>query len=209
MPASKKLAIFDFDGTIYKYQSPDKFADFVARKGLRTFGLQIVCTVLDRYYKKYWVKHKKLKLAKIKGRPLEELRKKADQFINEFIVGNLIDIVDKELEKYILDPEFDVIIASAGYDIYLEKFARMREIPLFVATRVEIQNDSATGKWTGADCYDYQKVARIKEIVNLSEYDLPNSVCYSDSMSDKPIFDLVGNKFFVKKVGEEYVIKYI
>ncbi len=209
MPVSKKLAIFDFDGTIYKYQSPDMFADFAGGKGLRSFGLQMVCTVLDRYFKQYWVKHKKLKLAKIKGYPLAKLQQKADEFVREHITGNLIEIVDKELEKYIRDPEFDVLIASAGYDIYLSKFAELRGIPFVAATHVAIQNNKATGKWIGADCYDYQKVGRIKELVNLANYDLPNSVCYSDSMSDKPIFDLVGHKFFVKRVGEEYVIKNI
>ena len=206
MPGSKKIAIFDFDGTIYKYQSPDKFADFIAGNNLRTWILQGMCYIINTRFKQYWVRHKKLKLFKIKGTPLSQLEARSVTFVDQFIANNLIDIVNAELERYINDPEFDVVIASAGYDVYLRHFCKTRNIQHLVATKIEIENNVATGKWIGTDCYEHHKVTRLKEILNLSDYDLKQSVCFSDSMSDKPIFDLVGNKFFVKPIGEEYVI---
>lgn len=206
MPGNKRLAIFDFCGTIFKNQSPDLYADFVAPANRRTRILQAICNVLARHEKYNGLPHKKVKLYKIKGTPLAVLRSKAKEFVETIILKDLIPEVAAELDKYIADEQYDVVIASAGYNIYLEYFCQIKNIPYLVATNIEVKNDVATGKIAGDDCFAKNKVIRIKELLNPESYDLANSICFSDSMTDRPIFELAGNKIYVKKTGDSYAL---
>ena len=43
-----------------------------------------------------------------------------------------------------------------------------------------------------------KKVELLGNELNLKEFDLKNSFCYSDSRSDMPLFSLVGNKVVIK-----------
>ncbi|PQJ11642.1 HAD-IB family hydrolase [Flavipsychrobacter stenotrophus] len=205
----KKLAIFDFCGTIYKHQSADIFADFASKRGLRTSILDSICNILVTRPKYSGLIHKKVKLLQLKGTTASYLEEKAKEFVEKQVFPELIDIVAKELDKYIADPGFDVVIASAGYDVYLKYFCDVKNIPFLVATNIEMKNGRATGKMNGYDCFGREKVKRLNKLITLKNYDLANSVCFSDSLTDKPIFELTGKKYFVKQFGNEYSIIHI
>lgn len=66
-----------------------------------------------------------------------------------------------------------------------------------VATELETLEGKFTGKMLGKDCMRKHKVTKMKKMLDLSAYDLKNSFVYSDSLSDRPLFNLVGNKMFV------------
>jgi HAD superfamily hydrolase (TIGR01490 family) len=204
--AKKKLAIFDFCGTIFKFQSPDMYADYIAGNTMRAKFLQFLCGMVIKSDKYSVMYHKKLKLFKIKGTSQERLTTAAKEFVNNTILKNLIDDVVVELDKYIADPGYDVVIASAGYNIYLEEFCRIKNIRYLIATDIEVKNGAATGKIDGIDCFGPNKITKLKNILDLGNYDLQDSICFSDSMTDKPIFDLVGNKIFVKEVGNKHTL---
>ena len=206
MGSRKKLAIFDFCGTIFKLQSPDMYADFVAKQNLRTKMLQVICNILSKSEKYCGIHHKKVKLYKIKGTTKAELTAKAKYFVENVVLKNLIEDVVKELDKYIEDPDYDVIIASGGYNLYLEYFCELKKIPYMISTNIEVINDVATGKIEGIDCFGPNKILKLNKVLDVNSYDLESSICFSDSMSDKPLFNLVGNKIFVAKSGDNYTL---
>lgn len=209
MSTKRKLAIFDFCGTIYKYQSADRYVDFVAKPNLRNKLLDAICRYLSRRQKYSGLIHKKVKLLKIRGLSRKALENGATAFLEQDIYQSLIPVVVEQLNRYLNDPDYDVFIASAGYDSYLQPFCEQKGIPFLAATIPAAKGDKATGLMQGYDCYGVQKVARIKKMIDLNNYDLEESVCFSDCLSDKPIFGLVGKKYFVKKTEQDYTIIHI
>ncbi len=203
MAKLKKLAIFDFDGTIYTDQSPDMYVDYVASKNLYTAILEKVCSYLIKKPKYNGIIHKKVKLLKARGVTKEDFGKYAVPFLEEKVFPSLIDPVYERLLGYIKNDEFEVLIASASYEDYIKPFCDKLGIKLFVATKLKWKNGKATGEMDGYDCIGYEKVKRINKIIDTTQYDLQNSVCYSDSWSDKPIFNLVGIKYFVKNTKKD------
>ena len=206
MSSAKKLAIFDFCGTIFKHQSPDLFADYVAEKNFRTKMLQHLCNYLAKTRKYNGLPHKKVKLYKIKGKSNDELRAKAAEFVEKIILKDLIPQVATELDKYLNCSDYDVVIASGGYNIYLEYFCKLKNIPYLISTNIEVVDNIATGKIDGLDCFGSNKLIKLNKLIDVGKYDLANSICFSDSMSDKPLFNLVANKVFVAKSGDTYTL---
>ena len=51
----------------------------------------------------------------------------------------------------------------------------------------------------GNNCKGYEKVNRLKEVLSEEniEVDFANSYMFSDSLSDKPLFDLVGKPYLI------------
>ena len=60
-------------------------------------------------------------------------------------------------------------------------------------TRSEIKNGKYTGKLAGPFCYGEGKVLAIEQLAKERGYDLAKSVAYSDSISDLPFMQAVGN----------------
>ena len=55
--------------------------------------------------------------------------------------------------------------------------------------------DKKTGKFTGLNCHDVEKVRRLNEV--MSDYEVEEA--YSDSTSDDPILKLAKKAYYVKK----------
>lgn len=62
-----------------------------------------------------------------------------------------------------------------------------------VATRSELDNGRYTGRLAGEFCYGPGKVIEIEKIAAERGYDLARSWAYSDSISDLPMMERVGN----------------
>ena len=82
--------------------------------------------------------------------------------------------------------------------MYLRHFTKSYGIDYLVSTKLEFKNGIFTSKIAGDECLGDKKVELLGSKLNLKEFDLKNSFCYSDSRSDMPLFSLVGNKIVVK-----------
>ena len=83
------------------------------------------------------------------------------------------------------------IIASASPEFLLQPMIEALGVKRFVGTRM----DTKTGQITGENCRAEEKVRRLEEFQPLGVI----TGTYSDSLSDKPIFDLAKNAYVVKK----------
>ena len=90
-----------------------------------------------------------------------------------------------------------MIVISAGYEPYIKEFIKNKAI--VIANNFLYENDVFKGKIIGNDCYGQEKVKRLSELIPLKNIDYNQTCVYSDSMTDKPIFMLGKNKFFVDK----------
>ena len=194
----KIIVIFDFCDTIFDGQSADCFLKYIAKK-------LTLCEMVSFFIKRKIVYNfiadsrlqKKYLLSSFKNMPRDMLLELANDFFNNIILKN---IHSKVLEKLMwhIDSGHVIVVASGGFDIYLNFFVEYFRIDLLCCTKLKFNNDFFTGFIDGQECLGNNKVGFIKELIDLNEFDLSNSYCYSDHRSDLPIFNLVGNKIIVK-----------
>lgn len=63
-----------------------------------------------------------------------------------------------------------------------------------ISTKLKSINEISTGKYLGANCYGFEKVRRIIEKYNLSEYN--EIYAYGDSKGDLPMLQIANRRFF-------------
>ena len=90
----------------------------------------------------------------------------------------------------------DVIIVSASGSEVVEPIGQLLGADGVVATRMEIAEGRYTGK---VDFYAFaeNKALAIEEMARTQHYDLTRSYAYSDSITDLPMLESVGNPFAV------------
>lgn len=93
----------------------------------------------------------------------------------------------------------DVYLISASGEFYLKELYKIKEIDMIIGTRFEFKDGIFTGKMIGKNCKGEEKVHRLKEVLHKKkiEVDFKNSYMFSDSLSDKPLLDLVGNPYLI------------
>ena len=87
----------------------------------------------------------------------------------------------------------DRIVVSASPIELVSRIAAALGLEGAVATRSELDEEGRyTGHLTGEFCYGAGKVIEIEKLAAERGYDLARSVAYSDSVSDLPMMERVG-----------------
>ncbi|MCB9030488.1 MAG: HAD-IB family hydrolase [Deltaproteobacteria bacterium] len=211
----KRLVIFDFCETLVRFQSADKFVDFV-REDLRSPRMryrECFRTILSFLRVLRGESNKRAKLLQLEGLPKPRLEAFAERFVEERIRPNLIGRTTKILEQH-LDNGDEVVIVSGGYSQYLNVFASQVGVKIVVATDIDFSDGVCTGRIAGDNCMGELKVKKLRDRISLDEYDLEDSYVYTDDIKDLPLLDLVGNKVLVTKhpndqLAEQYGLQQI
>jgi len=87
-----------------------------------------------------------------------------------------------------------VVIVSASAQDWIKDWCAETGVSM-IATKLEVKEGKITGKIEGNNCHGKEKVRRINETYNLSDYN--EIYCYGDSRGDKPMLGL-GNISFYK-----------
>ena len=192
------LAIFDFCDTIFDGQSATFFLDFLESK------LSIVKKIRSRIIKKTnkipssdSKRYKENLMRVFYGIKKEEMDKYAAEFYSSIVANRLHKNAIEALLAHQKSGHIIVVI-SGGFEVYLKYFAKSYGIDYLISTKLEFKNGAFTSKIAGDECLGDKKVELLGRELNLKEFDLKNSFCYSDSRSDMPLFSLVGNKVVVK-----------
>jgi len=89
---------------------------------------------------------------------------------------------------------YDLIIVSASPSFYIERVGEIIHAHKTIATIVGFDPEGRlVPKIVGRNCKSEEKVERLKKEMDLTSYNLDDSYAFSDSVTDKPIFDLVGH----------------
>lgn len=192
---SKKIAFFDFDGTITTDDSLLKFIRFVVGDRRFLLGLVVLSPMLVLYKLKlipnYKAKQKMLSYF-FKVSSEEYFRKVA----NEYSLNHIEKILrPKAIEKinWHKNQGHKVVVVSASIECWLRPWCEKNNLEL-IATKLEIKDDIVTGKLLSKNCYGIEKVNRIKELYNLEKYDY--IYAYGDSSGDKQMLEISHEKFY-------------
>ena len=186
---NKKIAFFDFDGTITK---KDSFLEFLIYYfGYNKFLFSLIKNIKTIFFYKIRLlsnEEAKEKLTEyfFKDIDFDEFKENADYFSKNIIDTFLKQKAIKKL-KYHKNNNDKIVIVSASFECYLKKWCEKNGFEL-VATKLEVKNNKLSGKFLTKNCYGQEKVNRAKEKYNLDKFG--DIFVYGDSKGDFEILKL-------------------
>lgn len=195
-----RLAIFDFCHTLTDFYTADTFIDFalegrrngwiMAKDFLRSLLAHARLTSGDVLKRK--------KIALLKGFSEDYVRSRAAAYSDTIVIPRIRPILYNLIQEHRSKGDF-IVILSGGYDVYLNLLKQYLGADLVVATKIKFRNALCEGTIDGLDCTGSNKIVLLKQALNLERFDLSQSFSYSDSESDLPLLNLVGNGTIVSR----------
>lgn len=192
-----KLAIFDVDFTLTKRETLIEFYRFVLRK------------------KPYLIKHipRSLKAAFFYAFKIYDAGKAKENFISfiegikeEDMKGLVKEFYEKRLSKILYKDAIEymeklkkqgykIYLISASAEFYLNELYNITVVDKVIGTKFTINHGVFSRKIEGKNCKGEEKVNRLMEVLKEEniDVDFEESYMFSDSLSDLPLFNLVGN----------------
>lgn len=210
-----KFIIFDLDDTLLSGDCEREWITFLTSKGLMNDS----SAELDRFDLDYrkgildFEEYSTFVQKPIMGLTREEL----DNLIEEFIQKNIHDLTDN-LTKDLLNEASSadkVLIASGSHDFLVKGFADFFKIDSSIGTPVELKNNIFTGQLSGEPTFSDGKVRAVEKWCNINDIEVKDSIFYSDSINDLPMFEVCGVPIAVnpdeklKKIAKERAFKVI
>lgn len=189
------IVFFDFDGTI---TSRDSFIDFIIYScGYKKFITGILCTLpfLVMYKLKIipnWKAKEKVITWFFGGWTDVRFNAAAITYSQERLTYIIRDTAKKAIESHKRNGD-GIAVVSASPENWLQSWCSSNELNL-IATKLEIKDGRITGKLSTPNCYGIEKVIRIKEKFNLSDYD--TVYAYGDSRGDREMLSLADVKYY-------------
>lgn len=189
----KKIIVYDFDKTIYSGETSTDFMLFFLKRNPKY--IIRLCNVLYSlfYYKKDLKKSKEIFFRILNGINIEFLKEEINEFWKVKKDKIFSWVYDEILENKKVSNE--LILISATPSIFLEKISKELGFDKLLATEFENTTKLFDSKIKGSNCKGKEKINRLNEYID--NYTILKF--YSDSMSDKPLFDLSNEKIFINK----------
>jgi HAD superfamily hydrolase (TIGR01490 family) len=207
----EKLAIFDVDFTLTKRETLIEFYRFMLKKDpkhILHFPKVLVSSIL------YGLKLVPLKKTK------EYFISFIDGVTEEDMKSHVKDFYEKRLSKILYKDSIDTIrklksegyriyLISASAEFYLNELYNIKEVDKVIGTRFICENRIHKSKMQGENCKGEEKVKRLMEELKKEniEVDFKNSYMFSDSLSDLPLFNLVGKPYLINYKGKHDTIE--
>lgn len=194
-PEPSKLALFDFDGTLTRHDSFKAFmTGSLSPLSLNLYKLSTIFSLLRelaKYEKPGFWRDALFKRA-FKGYTADEFRTVVLAFVNTSKENIFFrDAMAKLNEHKSLNHQ--VIIVSANIDLIIEPFAEALGCQ-YIATKSEVKDNLLTGRMTTPSCHGKQKVTRIKDMIDVKDFDY--IYAYGDSSGDLEMLKMATESHF-------------
>lgn len=197
----EKLAIFDVDFTLTKRETLMEFYIFMVKKHPKLIiyaPFSIFSSIL--YLIKLFPasKAKENFIAFINGISENDMK----LLVKEFYEKRLSKIIYKDalntLKKF-KNKGYKIYLISASAEFYLNELYRIKEVDKVIGTKFTLSNGIHCKKISGENCKGEEKVKRLMKSLKEDniEVDFKNSYMFSDSLSDLPLFNMVGNPYLI------------
>ena len=197
----EKLAIFDVDYTLTKRETLVEFYFFMMKKNpqfIKYLPKSIFSSIFYVFKIYDASKAKKTFIRFIDGIEENEMKKIVKEFyetrLSKILYKDAIDMIKKmKTEGY------KIYLISASAEFYLSEFYNIKEVDKVIGTRFTTENGLHRNEITGENCKGEEKVKRLKEVLKKEniQVDFKNSYMFSDSLSDLPLFNLVGHPYLI------------
>lgn len=185
----KRIAFFDFDGTITRSDTLLELAKFAA--GSTSFYLKMIRISPWLIAMKIGVISNEKAKEKMLGVFYKGINiKKFDGICEDFVHQSLPALIrpDAMIEIARLKAmEVPVYVVTASAENWIAPWCKQNNVG-FIATQLEVIDDKITGNLKGLNCNNEEKARRIKTYFDLSTFD--EIYCYGDTAGDNPMLAL-------------------
>lgn len=193
----KNLALFDFDGTITNRDTMVALVRFL-HSPVRYYGEMARLSPILLGYKLNIIQNdvaKKHFLARfIGGVNAKEFDERCKQFAQEVIP---LMVRNRALEEInaLQNSGYRIVIVSASAENWVKPWADIYGYEV-IATQLQIRDQRINGKLEGKNCHGREKVNRIRQTIDLQNYEVIHA--YGDSRGDLPMLALAseGRAFY-------------
>ena len=147
----------------------------------------------------------------LEGSNEKEIQELAKRFyknrLSKIIYGDSLKMMKKlKAEGY------DIYLISASPEFYLQELYAIDEVDMIIGTRFDFKEGNFIRSMQGSNCKGEEKVTRLKEVLKKEniEVDFKDSYMFSDSLSDKPLLEMVGKPYLInyKKKHKIEILKW-
>lgn len=192
---SHSIAFFDFDGTI---TTKDTMIELIKyQKGNFSFylGFLAMSPLLIAYKLKLypnWKAKQKVLQYFFNGTPIAVFQKRCDDFASK-VIPKLLRPKAMETIEFLKSKNVRIILVTASAENWVKGWCESMNIE-YLATCLEIKDQKITGRIRGKNCYGPEKVERIKNYINLKNYE--NIYAFGDSNGDAEMLRLTENRYY-------------
>jgi phosphatidylglycerophosphatase C len=193
--AKKQLVLFDFDGTITTRDTLGEFLKYYHGKVKYIMGLVILSPVIAAYVFKLmpnWKSKQYLLTWFLKNESSKEFDKRCREFVSKQVRALIRPEALHAISGY-KRAGATIVVVSASAENWVKPWCDEQGL-VCIATRLQVKENQLTGKILGKNCHGPEKVCRIQEMFNLSDYD--EIIAYGDSSGDTEMLSLAHQKHF-------------
>jgi len=192
---ASRLVLFDFDGTLTTKDTLIEFVNFYRGRKHFLLGMLMLAPIMALYALKLlpnW-KAKQFFLSRyFRGEKIETFNLRCLDFSAK-ILPTLIRTQAWEAIEVYRKENATLAVVSASAENWVKPWCDQNGFHC-LATKLEVKSGLITGKMLGRNCYGDEKVCRIREHFNLSDYD--EIVAYGDSRGDKEMLALAHKRHY-------------
>ena len=193
MSSKQSLALFDFDGTITTHDSFRDFLLFFFGKWRFMLGClraaPWLIAFLLRLINNQTAKQQVTRIF-FAGMPQKNFEEKAKAFATG-ILNDIVRPAAVEKIRWHRQQGHRVILVSASFTDYLKFWCEQHGIEI-ISTRLETKDGVLTGNFATPNCFGPEKVRRIREVVDIAEYQ--TIYAYGDSRGDREMLAIAHEK---------------
>jgi HAD superfamily hydrolase (TIGR01490 family) len=135
-------------------------------------------------------------LAEYRGKREDEIEKQAREWFDERVAPALYPEAEQLVREH--DAAGHVVaIVSGATKFIVRPLAERLGIPHMLYTRLEVEGGCFTGRVVDPICFEEGKIYWLQQLIEEEGIDLAKSYFYTDSITDRPLLDLVAHPIAV------------
>jgi phosphatidylglycerophosphatase C len=192
---SRKLVLFDFDGTITTKDTLVEFVHFYRGRRKYLTGMFMLAPYMALFLfrlipnwkaKQYFLSHY------FSGEKIADFNSRCLDFSTKVLPVLIRPQALEAIRKYRRE-NTTIAVVSASAENWVKPWCDQQGIHC-LATRLEVKDGIITGKLEGRNCYGDEKVCRIQENFDVTAFQ--EVLAYGDSAGDKEMLDLAHKKYY-------------
>lgn len=191
------IAIYDFDGTIYKRDSFIEFFKFILKKHpgrICYFPVQLIYFILFSFKLINAGTFKEKFLIYLRGFSIEQLKSEINKFWTYEFPGNFNDEVIATINEN-RAKNTEIIIISASPELFIEPLKDVLHYDNLIGT--QIISEGIALKLSGKNCRGPEKISRLNNKMGNSDFFITEA--YSDNSDDTDLLKMARKPYRLVK----------